>query len=290
LAISWASIVKTEKGQHMKNIGFILFSIFFALSLSIATANAFQDVPPSKDNKPPVLENQTKSVEASIVKKREEYFLILTNLTEKNIITVRTFGSLKGISFGRTHGGKLDKMLLAPGESVRLEPFPELIFITPKSAGFDESAQAKITISQVYFDDLTFEGDKDDHLHAVGGWLGDKIQMRKIANLFQKALENPEPDAVKISEDLRQQLSALTEKPDQYESTPLEKRLAPLNEKDISDLRIYISWRMIYRKKEALSALKDREGRSIQIITLKSWLTYHISEYEKKVKDISTIL
>jgi hypothetical protein len=282
---------EVQVGIKMKNNLRSLISVFFAISVIPVPTGASQNQQAEVQGKTPILENRTTAVEATLIDKQSRLILVLKNLTNKNIITVGTSGSMKGISFDRRHGGKPEKIFLTPGESIRTEPYPEMLISRSLLAGVAESGTLKLIINQILFDDLTFEGDKDDHLQTVGQWLGDKLQSDKIVAHFREISENFSGETNTQLSILKERVMGLAEKPLASETADLEKRLPPLGEKEINDFRTYIGRLMSYRKKQALNLIRDFEASPSKTSgNLKLWIDSHIFELTERVKAISVLL
>jgi hypothetical protein len=273
----------------MRTIGFILISLFLALSAFPANAGGSTGQQPS--TAPPVFVNRTRGVAAELIQKEGKHILWLKNLTAKKVVTVDTTGTLGGVAFDRTHGGKPDQILLEPGASIHLDAFPDFSRIRHHLTTYNESAQPSLYLSTILFDDLSFEGDFDDHLHTLGSWLGDKLQSAKLLELYRKVTGDSQYGPEDSLSMLVEQVKALDVAPNESESLPRLRRLPQLKEQEQAKLNTYIGWRLASQKRNALSALKDlASGKNLNAAILKSWLNYKISEYEKRIKEISVLI
>jgi hypothetical protein len=219
---------------------------------------------------PSEIGNETKAIQVVRADKaRENYRLELKNISSKNIVALRVRGGEAGWS--------LAGPLIAPAQ-VYIMGFSDSVLRHPQDQG-------KIVVADVVFEDLTFEGEKEFAIKAAATKRGARIQWVRFVALLQAAIEGLKRDSQRALDNLRQQISALSEEAETRVVDELGRYFMPLTEKQLGSLIYELKDRLSREKRHMLAVIEPHEAEKASLGTNReSWLNYLKRGYEGELR------
>ena len=182
---------------------------------------------------PPQIINKTKAIEViSVEEARDQYLLKLRNTSSKNITVLNIYVPTRGGRSGQTAQSLPDQPLIPSGQV-----YETVVHIgrggrrTPQGYVPHEPEQTKIVIGAVLFDDSTYEGEIETAVRVAADRRGQKIQIARLVSLIDELAESQEQDVSALVGNLRKQVAALSEEPDQAVIQEVAERFPSLEEK-----------------------------------------------------------
>lgn len=204
--------------------------------------------------------NRTKSVEVvRINKARRHYFVVYKNISSKNILAMRIVypvGESPLGSFSQSHL----KPLMAPGEIYETEfqllsPGP----MAQQVAGPGKRKPGRLTVAGVVYDDLTYEGEKEDAIEVAAGIRAKQIQWPRIIGLLKDAVAAYAQDKQRALDKLKKDVAALSIEPESSDITNLAKRFSPITERELGRLIYYLKEQMSEGRRRLLLRIEYGE-------------------------------
>ena len=175
-------------------------------------------------------------------------------------------------------------MRIAPGQ-VYTKGFVDPAWEPSQDNGPGEQELLKVVISDVVFADLTFEGEKEFAIRTAATKRGARIQRVRIVPLLQAAIEGLEQDSQEAMDNLRRQISALSEEAESPVVDELARYFLPLTEKQRAALIYELKDSLKTEKRFELAVINYLEAEEARKGTpLKSWLTDRKKAYEEALK------
>lgn len=177
----------------------------------------------TRDVDPSQIQNKTKSLQVVRAETTRDYYslLELRNISSKSIIALNLSHQMVWSEVGP---------LIAPGRSLTTG------FLRPESGWPEQRDQPPGTparllpFSNVVFEDLTFEGERDFAIQIAVWRRGARIQVPRVVSLLQAAIEELQQDSQRALYNLRQRVSSLSYEPESPVIDDLARRLMPLTE------------------------------------------------------------
>ena len=222
--------------------------------------------------------NKTKSLElVRAQKERDAYVFEVKNISSKHIVALRTRGGTSHFAGARA--------LIAPGERF-VTGYEERSdgWKDPLNPAPDPAERPRTLVADVVFQDLTFEGDKAFALETAASRRGQRAQWGRMAPLLKEALAASRPEGKGNLENLRQQISALSEEVDYKEIDELARHFSPVTTEQRGMLVREMKGSLRWEKAVAIGATKIFESEETTKGTSReSWLKLLIEAYEEGV-------
>ena len=233
---------------------------------------------------PPQIINKTKAIEViSVEEARDRYLLSLRNNSSKNITVLNIYVPTKGGGSGQTAQSSPGGTLIPSGQA-----YETVVHIsqggrrTPQGYVPHEPEQTKIVIGAVLFDDSTYEGEIETAIRVAADKCGQKIQIARLVSLIDKVTESREQDVSVFVGNLRKEVAALSEEPEQAVIQEVAESFPSLEENSKFEITAGIIGGLKSGKQSMLHAIRDYERERVDRGTvLQVWLKRMKRQYEE---------
>lgn len=232
---------------------------------------------------PPQIINKTKAIEViSVVEARDQYLLSLRNNSPKNITVLHVYVPSGGGRSGQIAQSLPDQPLIPSGQV-----YETVVHIsrsglrTPQGYVPDELEQSKIVVGAVLFDDSTYEGEMETAVRVAADRRGQKIQIARLVALIDKTIEGQDQDVTALIGNLRKQVVALSEEPEEAVIQEVAESFPSLEEKSKFEIKAGIIGGLNSCKQSMLHEIRDYERERVDRGTiLQVWLNRMKRRYE----------
>lgn len=224
---------------------------------------------------PPQIINKTKAIEVvSVEQARDQYLLTLKNTSSKNVTVVNIYVPTRGGRSGRTAQSLPDRPLIPSGQV-----YETVVHIgqsgrrTPQGYVPDDPEKTTIVIGAILFDDSSYEGEIETAVRVAADRRGQKIQIARLVALIDKVIESQDQDVSTVIGNLRKQVVALNEEPEQALVQEVAESFPSLEEQSKSEIKAGIIGGLKSGKQSMLYAIREYERERVDRGTvLQMWL------------------